>query len=112
MSEASEGIQHIGSQEELDKYLNESGDKLVVLMFYAHWCGPSLFIAPFYEELANENTDCVFLRLNTNKASELADSLGVSQIPTFYFYVKGAKLDQLIGANEHKLRDHFAKNKS
>ena len=107
----SEGIPHVATQEELDKHLKEAEDKLVVLMFYAHWCGPSTYIEPIFEELQNNNKDCVFLRINTNKADVLTDILDVSLIPTFFFYRNSAKVDELVGANEHILKERFEKNK-
>lgn len=106
----SESIPHVESQKELDKYLKESENKLVVLMVYAHWCGPSLYMEPVFEELSYANKHCVFLRLNTNRAPDMVDSLDVNRIPTFFFYRNGDKVDELVGANEHRLKQSFAKN--
>ena len=98
------------NQNELDKYLKESEDKLIILMVYAHWCGPSLYMERYYEELSFANKHCLFLRLNTNRAPDMVDSLDVDRIPTFFFYKNGDKVDELVGANEHNLKQCFIKN--
>ena len=108
----SEAIPHVESPEELDKHLKEAEDKLVILMFYAHWCGPSTYIEPIFEELRDNNKDCIFLRINTNKAEKLTDRMDVNLIPTFLFYRNNTKVDELVGANEYILKEQFEKNKN
>ena len=47
-------------------------DQLVVVDFYADWCGPCKAIAPKIEEMAAENEDVVFLKVNVDENEETA----------------------------------------
>jgi thioredoxin 1 len=56
---------------EFNKTLSSAGDKLVVVDFFADWCPPCKRIAPRFVELAAENKDTVFVKVNvdTNKVT-------------------------------------------
>ncbi|PRD36130.1 UNVERIFIED_CONTAM: Thioredoxin [Trichonephila clavipes] len=51
--------------------LNAAGDKLVVVDFHATWCGPCKMIAPFFQELSEQNTDVVFLKVDVDEVEIL-----------------------------------------
>ena len=55
---------------------------LVLLDFWAVWCGPCKMIAPIVEALAEEREDIVVGKVNVDDEMELAASFGVSSIPT------------------------------
>jgi thioredoxin 1 len=63
----------ISTKEEFDAALKDAGSKLVVVDFTASWCGPCQQIAPVFKELAQENKDVVFLKVDVdeNKVSAL-----------------------------------------
>ncbi len=56
--------------------------KVILLDFYADWCGPCKMIAPFIEEIANEREDITVAKVNVDTATSLAIEFGVSVIPT------------------------------
>jgi thioredoxin 1 len=72
---------------------------LVVLDFFATWCGPCKRIAPAFEELAKEYTDVTFLKVDVDEATELAEQYGVNAMPTFLFLVNGQVTMTVEGAD-------------
>ncbi|MEW6570975.1 MAG: thioredoxin [Nitrospirota bacterium] len=73
-------------------------DGLVVIDFWAAWCGPCRMISPTVEELAKEYGDKIkFMKLNTDENSEIATRYKIMGIPTIMFFRNGTKLDQIVG---------------
>jgi len=101
----------IKSKEEFDAKLKDAGNKLVVVDFFATWCGPCKMIAPKVEVMSNEMTDVVFLKVDVDENEEIATEYKVSAMPTFMFFKDGKKIDEFAGANENKLKELIAKHK-
>jgi len=71
---------------------------LVMIDFWAAWCGPCRMISPTVEELAKEYGEKVkVMKLNTDENSEIASRYKIMGIPTIMFFKNGAKLDQIVG---------------
>ncbi|KJE91856.1 thioredoxin [Capsaspora owczarzaki ATCC 30864] len=88
---------HVTSKAEFDTHIN--GDKLVIVDFYATWCGPCKMIAPQIEKLAAENTGITFLKVDVDELEDVAASCSISAMPTFQAFRKGSKVGEVIGAN-------------
>ena len=72
---------------------------LVVVDFFAQWCGPCKLIKPILEELSKEYADkCKICKLDVDEAQGIAAQLGIMSIPTLLFFKSGKKIDQIIGA--------------
>eukprot|EP00112_Aurelia_sp_Birch-Aquarium-sp1_P003904 Seg1441.2 transcript_id=Seg1441.2/GoldUCD/mRNA.D3Y31 product=Thioredoxin-1 protein_id=Seg1441.2/GoldUCD/D3Y31 len=84
---------------------------LIVVDFYADWCGPCRIIAPKIESLSQIYTDVVFAKVNVDENADTAESCGVNAMPTFMLYKNGAKVGEVIGANENKVKELIEKNK-
>jgi len=92
-------------QTEFDNFLTEAGSKLVVIDFYADWCGPCKMIGPKFLKMAEDFPDVCFAKVNVDENSDTAEEEDITAMPTFKFYKNGNQVDVLTGANEAKLRE-------
>jgi len=75
-------------------------NEVVVVDFWAPWCGPCRMIAPIIEELSEEYKEkgVVVGKVNTDEAPEIAGQFGIRSIPTVIFFKNGEAVDAMIGA--------------
>ena len=72
---------------------------LVMVDFWATWCGPCKIVAPVVEELAQEYEGKVtFVKVNTDENADLASRYNIRGIPTLMFFKEGDVKDQVVGA--------------
>jgi thioredoxin 1 len=73
--------------------------ELVMVDFWAVWCGPCQMVAPIIEELGKEYAGKVKVRkLNTDENPEVAGRYQVMSIPTILFFKNGQVVEKLVGA--------------
>ncbi|CAG0922345.1 unnamed protein product [Notodromas monacha] len=85
----------VKNAEEFNAKLKEAEGKLVVVDFFATWCGPCTQIAPKMEELSKEYTDVVFLKVDVDELEELTTLYNISCMPTFLFFKNSTKVKLL-----------------
>ncbi|HLQ96693.1 MAG TPA: thioredoxin [Pseudogracilibacillus sp.] len=79
-------------------FAQETGEGLVLVDFWAPWCGPCKMIAPVLEELDGEMSDTVkIVKLNVDDNQETAGEYGVMSIPTLLLLKDGNVVDQVVG---------------
>ncbi len=73
--------------------------ELVMVDFWAVWCGPCQMVAPIVEELATEYSGKLrVMKLNTDENPEIAGRYQVMSIPTILFFKNGQPVEKLVGA--------------
>ena len=73
-------------------------DKVVLLDFYAQWCGPCKMIAPTLEEIAAENEHIKVCKIDVDEVPELARQFKVTSIPLLVVMKDGKIVNQALGA--------------
>lgn len=71
---------------------------MVLVDFWASWCGPCRMFAPVYERVSDEHPDVVFGKVDTQAQPELAGAFGISSIPTLMIVRDGVVLYSQPGA--------------
>ena len=74
-----------------------AAEGLVMVDFWAEWCGPCRAVAPMLEELAAE-TGVTLMKVNVDENPELAARYNIRSIPTILFVEDGEVVDQVVGA--------------
>ncbi len=71
---------------------------IVLIDFWADWCGPCRMFAPWYEEVSQDHADVVFAKVDTEAEQALAGSFGIRSIPTLMAFRDGILLYKEAGA--------------
>lgn len=72
-------------------------NKIVLVDFYADWCGPCKDLAPILEEISTENTELKIVKVNTDEENELSYKYRVRYLPTLLFIKDGNEIERLVG---------------
>src|SRR3990172_6542556 len=72
---------------------------VVVVDFYADWCGPCKLVAPIMEKLATEyDGKATFTKLDVDDNPKIADKFGIMSIPTLIVFKSGKPAERFVGA--------------
>ena len=78
-------------------------DKLVVIDFWAEWCGPCKMVGPIIDEIGDEYKDKVVVgKLDVDNNDETTSKYGIRNIPTVLFIKNGEVVDKVVGAAPKK----------
>ena len=84
------------TKENFEKTVSEN--PMVIVDFWAPWCGPCRGFAPVYEKASEAHTDVVFAKVNTDEQQELAGAFNIRSIPTLMVFREKVILFQQAGA--------------
>lgn len=74
------------------------GDGIVLVDFWANWCGPCKSFAPIYDDASERHSDITFAKINTEEEQELSMQLGIRSIPTIMAFRDGIQVFSQPGA--------------
>ncbi len=75
-----------------------SGDGIVLVDFWAAWCGPCRMFGPIFEEASDKHTDIVFGKIDTEDQQQLAAAANIRSIPTLMAFRDGVLVFSQAGA--------------
>jgi thioredoxin 1 len=101
-------IINIESKEQFEKEI-QSG--VVLVDFWAPWCGPCRMLAPNIEAVEQEKPNLKVLKVNVDEFEEIARKFGISAIPTVYIFANGEEVVHHVGLlSKSQIEDLIVKN--
>ncbi|MBL8033636.1 MAG: thioredoxin [Leptospiraceae bacterium] len=80
-------------------FTNKTGSGVVMVDFWAPWCGPCRMVAPVLEDLQKEMGEKVsILKMNVDENPDTATKFGITSIPTLMVFKNGELVDRTVGA--------------
>lgn len=89
-------VVHVEKGKFQEQVLSQKG--LVLVDFYAEWCGPCKMTSPIIESLSEEEKDMRFVKVDVDQDQDLASQYSVFSIPTFMIFKDGKVVSQFVGA--------------
>lgn len=86
---------HIGDNNFNEEVLNSK--ELVLVDFFATWCGPCKMVAPILEDLESEMIDIKFVKVDVDESPLVANQYGIQSIPTLKVFKDGKVVDTVVG---------------
>jgi thioredoxin 1 len=89
---------HVESREHFETVISDH--RVVLVDFYADWCGPCQMMEPVLGELAADLDTAAIAKVDTDAQGQLAADHGVRSLPTLLLFVEGEPVEQLVGAQD------------
>lgn len=92
----------VTTQAEFDEALKHSG--LVVVDFFATWCGPCKMISPILEKFSQEYSTVKFVKVDVDQLPAIAQEYEVTAMPTIFFIKNGSVVHKVLGAQPQAIK--------
>ena len=105
-------VKELETLEEFQQAINS--DNVTVIDFTASWCPPCQMVGPIFAQMAadSKNSALNFYKVDVDENEEAAAEAGIQAMPTFSFYQRGQKIDEVVGANiesvQQKVKQYLA----
>ncbi|XP_041125304.1 glutaredoxin 3-like [Polyodon spathula] len=96
-------LEEAASPQQFEELLQKAGKSLVVVHFLAPWAPQCTQMNDVMAELAKENAQVTFVKLEAEAVPEVSEKYEISSVPTFLFFKNNQKVDRLDGANAPEL---------
>jgi thioredoxin 1 len=96
------------TNDNFDSLLSEN--EVVVVDFWAPWCGPCRMMTPIIDELAEEFDTAIIGKANVDESTELAQKYGIRGIPTVVFFKDGEAVQRISGVKPKEEIEEIIKN--
>ncbi|KAJ0259190.1 Thioredoxin domain-containing protein [Hirschfeldia incana] len=109
------GLTKLSSSAQWQLHFNRLKDsnQLLVIDFYASWCGPCKFIEPAVIAMAvNKFTDVSFVKVDVDELPDVAKEFNVDAMPTFVLVKNGKEVDRIVGAKKDELEEKVTKHRA
>ena len=100
-------VHKCGDLGDLKGQLEAAGGKLVVIDFFAEWCGPCKMIAPKIEEMAAQMSNVVFLKVDVDEAEDAAQEYNIQAMPTFLLIKNNQKVSCMVIVNYLRILENI-----
>ena len=81
-----------------------TSNKLVVVDFFAMWCGPCCALSPYIDELSANNHHILFATANIEETPIIANELDIKSLPCVIIFENGKEINRVVGFNKQKLQ--------
>ena len=81
-----------------------TSNKLVVVDFFATWCGPCRALSPYIDELATNHHNILFVKANIEETPDMANELDIKSLPCVVIFENGKEINRVVGFNKPKLQ--------
>ena len=85
------------------EFINEINEGLVLVDFYADWCGPCKMLSPILEEINDEDENVKIIKVNIDDSRFLAKYYQIQSIPTLILLKDGQFLNRMTGFRPKKM---------
>ncbi|KXN68705.1 thioredoxin-like protein [Conidiobolus coronatus NRRL 28638] len=99
-------VEALESSEEFQEIIAE--EELVVIKFFATWCGPCKAVAKKFEALANEHTDFRVIEVDVDEFPDVVEECEVTVMPTFKLFSNGEEVKEVTGTEMAKIQELFS----
>jgi thioredoxin 1 len=96
-------IIEIKSDGQFNTILKDYPDKIIIIDFWAVWCGPCMFFAPIFKKLQEEfHKDFIFVKVNVDEIPTVAMKYQITGIPTTLFIKNNEIMNKIVGAMNYE----------